>query len=73
METRLNDIDPCKITIFRDKDKIKIEMAKVCHRIEVLSIFLNPEVKESELDRSIGSILLADLATDMRALTNSID
>lgn len=71
METGLNDIDPCKITIFRDKDTIKKEMSELCSRIEAISNLLNPDFEPSDLDRGIGSILLADLATDMRALTSS--
>ena len=71
METGLNDIDPCKITIFRDKDKIKKEMSELCSRLEAISNLLNPDFGPSDLDRGIGSILLTDLATDMRALTSS--
>jgi hypothetical protein len=53
------DIDPCKITIFRDRDNIRSEVAELCHRIEALSALIDPDFKASDISRS----------TDMRVLS----
>lgn len=62
------NLDPCKVTIFKDRDRIGLEAAELSHRIEALSVFMNPEGEASNLNRTVGTFLLTDMVTDMRGL-----
>jgi hypothetical protein len=63
------DIDPCRITIFRDREMIRTQISELCHRIEALSDLINPEEEASDISRCIGSTLLADMTGEMSGLS----